>query len=126
MTVPDVPGKIGDSNKTAPIDLGTPLDVQTRVTLHLPAGTSVEFPTGTVVDRDYATFASRYNTNSGIVNAMRHINFLRRQVTADRAPDYAAFLHAVQTDQAQLLTLTRADAVTQPTTAAKTNPPNQN
>jgi hypothetical protein len=126
LTVPDVPGKVGDSTKTAPIDLGTPLDVQTRVTLHLPAGTSVELPTGTVVDRDYATFASRYDTNSGIVNAVRHINFLRRQVTADRAPDYAAFLHAVQTDQAQLLTLTRADAATQPTTAAKTNPPNQN
>ncbi len=127
LTVPDVPGKVGDSAKTSSIDLGTPLDVQTQVTLHLPAGTSVELPTGTVVDRDYATFASRYDTNSGIVNAVRHINFLHRQVSADRAPDYAAFLHAVQTDQAQLLTLTRADAATQPTTAAaKTHPPNQN
>ena len=126
LTVPDVPGKVGDSTKTSPIDLGTPLDVQTRVTLHLPAGTSVELPTGTVVDRDYATFASRYDTSSGIVNAVRHINFLRRQVTADRAPDYAAFLHAVQTDQAQLLTLTRADAATEPATAAKAEPTKKN
>jgi hypothetical protein len=125
LAIPDLPGKI-DSAKTGPIDLGTPLDVDTRVTLLLPPGTSVELPTGTIVDRDYATFVSRYSTDSSTVTAIRHINFLRRQVSADRAPDYAAFLHAVQTDQAQLLTLTRADAATQPTTAAKTNPPNQN
>jgi hypothetical protein len=116
LTVPDVPGKAEGTDKTSPIDLGTPLDVQTRVTLHLPSGTSVEIPTGTVVDRDYATFASRYNTDSGVVTAIRHINFLRRQVTADRAPDYAAFLHAVQTDQAQRFTLTRSDGSS--TTAA--------
>ena len=91
------------------------------MTLHLPAGTSVEIPTGTVVDRDYATFVSRYNTDSGTVTANRHINFLRRQVAVDRTPDYAAFLHAVQTDQAQLLTLTRADTPTPSTTEAKTN-----
>jgi Domain of Unknown Function with PDB structure (DUF3857) len=121
LTVPDLPGKMGGSEKPAPIDLGMPLDVDTRVTLHLPAGTSVEIPTGTVVDRDYATFVSRYNTDSGTVTANRHINFLRRQVAVDRTPDYAAFLHAVQTDQAQLLTLTRADATTPPTTEAKTN-----
>jgi hypothetical protein len=126
LTVPDLPGKVGDSNKTSSIDLGTPLDVQTRVTLHLPAGTSVELPTGTVVDRDYATFASRYDTNSGTITATRHINFLRRQVNADRAPDYAAFLHAVQTDQAQLLTLTNAGTSTQPPTTAKATPPNRN
>jgi hypothetical protein len=127
LTVPDLPGKVSSSNKTAPIDLGTPLDVQTRVTLHLPAGTSVELPTGTVVDRDYATFASRYNTDSGTITATRHINFLRRQVNADRAPDYAAFLHAVQTDQAQLLTLTNGGTAPQPTTAAnKASSPNRN
>jgi len=118
LSVPDLPGKAED--KAGPIDLGNPLDVDTRVTLHLPPGTSVEIPTGTVVDRDYATFASRYNTQSGTVTAIRHINFLHRNVDANRGPDYAAFLHAVQTDQAQLLTLTRSDASTQPTTSAKT------
>jgi hypothetical protein len=118
LAVPDLPGKTEGADKTAAIDLGTPLDVETRVTLHLPPGTSVELPTGTVVDRDYATFVSRYNTNSGVVTATRHINFLQRQVALDRKPDYAAFLHAVQTDQAQLFTLTRADGSS--TTAAST------
>jgi hypothetical protein len=118
LAVPDLPGKTESADKTAAIDLGTPLDVETRVTLHLPTGTSVELPTGTIVDRDYATFVSRYNTNSGVVTATRHINFLQRQVAPDRKPDYAAFLHAVQTDQAQLFTLTRADGSS--TTAAST------
>ncbi|HEY2819398.1 MAG TPA: DUF3857 domain-containing protein [Candidatus Acidoferrum sp.] len=122
LTVPDLPGKMGGSDKPIPIDLGMPLDVDTHVTLHLPAGTSVELPTGTVVDRDYATFVSRYETDSGTVTANRHINFLRRQVAVDRTPDYAAFLHAVQTDQSQLLTLTRPDATPQPTTEANTHP----
>jgi hypothetical protein len=118
LTVPDLPGKVASSDKTSTIDLGTPLDVETRVTLHLPSGTSVELPTGTIVDRDYATFVSRYNTDSGTVTAVRHINFIHRQVKADRVPDYAAFLHAVQTDQAQLFTLTRTDGSS--TTAAST------
>ena len=118
LAVPDLPGKAEGRDKTSSIDLGTPLDADTRVTLRLPTGTSVEIPTGTVVDRDYATFAARYDTESGTVTAIRHINFIHRQVTADRAPDYAAFLHAVQTDQAQLFTLTRADVSS--TTAAST------
>jgi hypothetical protein len=120
LSVPDLPGKAAGSEKASTIDLGTPLDVETRVTLHLPTGTSVELPTGTIVDRDYATFVSRYNTDSGTVTAIRHINFIHRQVATDRAPDYAAFLHAVQTDQAQLFTLTRADGSA--TTAASTPP----
>ena len=122
LTVPDLPGKVASSDKSSTIDLGTPLDVETRVTLHLPPGTSVELPTGTIVDRDYATFVSRYNTDSGTVTAVRHINFIHRQVGADRVPDYAAFLHAVQTDQAQLFTLTRTDGSS--TTAASTQQKN--
>jgi Domain of Unknown Function with PDB structure (DUF3857) len=109
LGIPDLPSKSDDGAAALPIDLGTPLDVDTRSTLRLPPGTSVEVPTGTVVDRDYATFASRYDTQNGAITATRHINFLHRQVPADRAPDYAAFLHAVQTDQSQRFTLTHSD-----------------
>jgi hypothetical protein len=69
-----------------------------------------------VVDRDYATFVSRYDTQAGVITASRHINFLHRQVLGDRTTDYAAFLHAVQTDQGQLFTLTRRES--QPSQAA--------
>jgi len=113
LGVPELPSKPESGASPTPIDLGTPLDVDTRVTLRLPLGTTVEVPTGTVVDRDYATFASRYNTQNGIIAASRHINFLHRQVPADRTTDYAAFLHAIQTDQSQHFTLTRSDTPAQ-------------
>jgi len=123
LGVPELPAKPESGGAAPPIDLGTPLDVDTRVTLRLPPGTSVEVPTGTVVDRDYATFASRYNVQTGVITASRHINFLHRQVPADRTADYAAFLHAVQTDQSQHFTLTRSDAAAPPATKKPTSHP---
>jgi Domain of Unknown Function with PDB structure (DUF3857) len=114
LGIPEIPPKPESGTAASSIDLGTPLDVDTRVTLRLPPGTNVEVPTGTVVDRDYATFASRYNTQNGVITANRHINFLHRQVPADRSGDYAAFLHAVQTDQSQRFTLTRPESATAP------------
>jgi hypothetical protein len=77
------------------------------MTLHVPTGTAIAAPSGTSVQRDYATFASQYSAKGLTVSASRHINFLLRQVPADRAADYNAFLHAVQSDQAQLFTLDR-------------------
>jgi hypothetical protein len=120
LAVPDVPEKGSHEAAALPIDLGTPLDVDTRVTLHLPPGTSVEVPTGTVVDRDYATFVSRYNVRTGIVTASRHINFLHRHVSASQSADYAAFVHAVQTDQSQHFTLNRSEATPHPATPKAT------
>jgi hypothetical protein len=77
------------------------------MTLQLPPGTDVAAPTGTSVQRDYATYASQYSIKGLTVSASRHINFLLRQVPADRASDYNAFLRVVQTDQAQDFTLDR-------------------
>jgi hypothetical protein len=108
LGLPDPPAKPGASATSAPIDLGTPLNVDTKLTLHLPPGVSAEGPTGTSVERDYATFTSHYAAEGNVVFASRHINFLLREVPAARAADYNAFLHAVQTDQSQLFTLDRA------------------
>jgi len=55
-----------------------------------------------------------------MIFASRHINFLMREVPASRAADYSAFLHAVQTDQAQLFTLDRASRM--PANQAAANP----
>ncbi|HLZ92115.1 MAG TPA: DUF3857 domain-containing protein [Candidatus Acidoferrum sp.] len=102
LGLPDPPVK-----STSAIDLGTPLDVQTHLTLHLPAGTTVRTPTGTSVVRDYATFASRYQSSAATVTASRHLNFLSREIPYDRAADYNAFTHAVQSDEAQEFLLDR-------------------
>ncbi len=110
LGLPDPPAKSAPSAAPSPIELGTPLEVETRVTLHLPPGTTATAPTGTSVQRDYATFASQYSAKGLTVTASRHINFLLRQVPAARAADYNAFLRAVQNDQAQDFTLDRPES----------------
>jgi hypothetical protein len=100
IALPDLPGKTAGK-----IELGTPLDVQTSLKLQLPEGTTVQTPAATSVARDYATFASKYDGHLNIVTASRHIHFVMREISAERAGDYNAFLRAVQNDQAQALVL---------------------
>jgi hypothetical protein len=105
--LPDPPAKPSPCTATSPIQLGTPLEVETHMTLLLPAATTVQTPAGTSVQRDYATFASQYAAKGTTITASRHINFLLREVPAERAADYNAFLRAVQNDEAQDFTFDR-------------------
>jgi Domain of Unknown Function with PDB structure (DUF3857)/Transglutaminase-like superfamily len=107
LGLPDQATKPATGAAKSAIDLGTPLDVETHLTLHLPAGTSVRTPTGTSVERDYATFMSKYAARGATVTATRHLNFLLREVSGDRAADYNAFVRAVQGDEAQEFALER-------------------
>ena len=100
IALPDAPGKTAGK-----IELGTPLDVQTSLKLQLPEGTTVQTPAATSVARDYATFVSKYDGHLNTVSVSRHINFLKREIPAERAADYNAFLRAVQNDQAQVIVL---------------------
>lgn len=99
--LPDPPA----AGATMPIELGTPLDVQTAMTLHVPQGTAIQTPAATTVARDYASFSSKYSGSQNTVVASRHITFLKSQLPSDRAADYNAFLHAVQNDSAQRIVL---------------------
>jgi len=119
LGLPDPPAKPTKGAAASPIELGTPLEVETHMTLQLPPGTTATAPTGTSVQRDYATFASQYSANGQVVTASRHIHFLLRQVPAERGADYNAFLSAVLNDQAQNFTLDRESA---PETAPKPAP----
>ncbi len=112
VALPDPPAQA-----SAGIELGTPLEVDMDATLKLPAGFAGQWPTGTSVARDYATFASKYGsspvdgTASAItLTASRKINFIARELPAARAADYAAFLRAVQNDEAQAFVITPAAA----------------
>ncbi len=117
--LPEAPAKPAAGAAASPIDLGTPLEVETRMTLNLPPGTTTTAPTGTSVQRDYATFASQYSAKGPTVTASRHIHFLLRQVPADRAADYNAFLRAVRNDEAQDFTLDHPDPL--PTKSSSPN-----
>jgi Domain of Unknown Function with PDB structure (DUF3857) len=99
--LPDAPA----AGATTPIELGTPLDVQTTMTLHVPQGTAIQTPAATTVTRDYASFSSKYAGSQNTVVASRHITFLKKELSSDRAADYSAFLHAVQSDSAQRIVL---------------------
>jgi Domain of Unknown Function with PDB structure (DUF3857) len=105
--LPNLASKAAEGTAASAVELGTPLDVDTRVTLHLPADTSAEVPTGTAVTRDYAKFVSEYSVNGPMVTAARHLSFLLREVPGSRATDYDAFVRVVQTDEAQEFTLSR-------------------
>jgi hypothetical protein len=94
LALPDPPARPAAGAASSPVELGTPLEVETHMTLHLPPGTTNAPPTGTSVQRDYATFASLYSAKGLTVTASRHIHFLLRQVPAERAADYNAFLRA--------------------------------
>jgi hypothetical protein len=107
--LPEAPAKPAAGAAASPIELGTPLEVETRMTLHLPPGTTATVPTGTSVQRDYATFVSQYAAKELMITASRHIHFLLSEVPGDRAADYNAFLRAVRNDEAQDFTLDHAD-----------------
>ena len=126
LGLPDPAAKPAPGAATSPVELGTPLEVETHMTLHLSPGTTTLVPIGTSVVRDYATFASEYSAKGQTVTASRHINFLQSQVPADRAADYNAFVRAVQNDQAQDFTLDRQPPPapgTKPASRAATSPP---
>lgn len=100
IALPDLPTKTAGK-----IELGTPLDVQTSLTLKLPEGTTVQTPAATSVARDYATFASKYDGHLNTLTASRRINFVMREIPIERVTDYNTFSRAVQNDQAQMLVL---------------------
>jgi len=100
IALPDAPG-----NAAEKIELGTPLDVETSLTLRLPAGTTLQTPPATSVSRDYATYTSKYDGHLNTLTASRHVHFLLREIPGDRAADYNAFTRAVQLDQAQAIGL---------------------
>jgi uncharacterized protein DUF3857 len=115
FALPDPPAQ-----PNAPIELGTPLEVDTQATIKLAPGFTAQSPTGTAVERDYAAFRSKYSgsgeANPATLTASRQINFIARQLPATRAADYRAFLRAVQNDEAQSF------AITLPPVAAKPSP----
>ncbi|HEX8871709.1 MAG TPA: DUF3857 and transglutaminase domain-containing protein [Candidatus Acidoferrum sp.] len=120
IALPDPPAATAAGKAAPKIELGTPLDVRTTMVLRLPAGTSVQTPVGTSVARDYATFASKYSATQNTVTASRRVNFLVREIAGDRAMDYNAFLHAVQSDQTQRFTLVEpGEVIAKPAPASR-------
>jgi hypothetical protein len=108
--LPDIASSARASTSNKPIDLGTPLEIELNSIIRLPEGTTAQAPTGTSVERDYATFSSEYSAQANTLHATRKLHFISREIPATRANDLNAFLHAVEADQTQLFTLQRSGA----------------
>jgi tetratricopeptide (TPR) repeat protein len=98
--MPDAPKKTDQ-----PVELGSPLEVVTHLTLSLPAGFAAVAPVGIAVNRDYAEFKSSYQWKDGALTANRSLDFKMRDLSASRRGDYLAFTHAIDADQAQPLSV---------------------
>jgi len=108
LGLPDPPAKPASGPSAVPIELGTPLDVEVSATVRLPVGTTAHVPTGTSLQRDFATYTSEYSAKDATLTASRHLNFILKEIPADHAADYNAFLRAVQNDESQVFTLERS------------------
>jgi tetratricopeptide (TPR) repeat protein/transglutaminase-like putative cysteine protease len=101
--LPDPP-----EDNTAPIVLGSPLNVAVRLKLELPATDTAQTPISVAVTRDYADFSSSYRFADHTLTAERTLNFKIRELPASRTSDYLAFARAVEADENQALVVANA------------------
>ncbi len=90
---------------TEPLDLGTPLDITTRVVMELPTKYSARAPVAVAVMRDYAEYRSSYKVEGNKITAERILRFKLREIPAARSRDFQAFTRAIRADEGQSLTL---------------------
>lgn len=98
--MPDAPERASER-----VRLGSPLDLTMRLQLTLPPGYTARVPAGVSMERDYASYESRYKTEGSVFSAVRRIRFKAREVAAEHASDYQTLLRAVAADEAQALSL---------------------
>jgi len=85
------------------IKLGSPLDIEMKLSLKFPSSFSLQTPVGVSVLRDYAEFKTSYSFENGVMAADRSLTFKLRELSPGRAEDYVAFAHSVEADEMQLL-----------------------
>jgi Domain of Unknown Function with PDB structure (DUF3857) len=103
LGLPELPVK----SASKAIELGTPLDIEVQLRCQLPPGVVPRLAVPISVRRDYAEFSSSYSLSGNVLVATRRLKFLLREIASGRAADYAAFVRAIQTDEAQEITLER-------------------
>lgn len=96
--LPDPP----DDN-TKPIELGSPLDVSTRLQMTLPASFVAQPPVAMSVSHDFADFKTSYEFHDHVLTATRSLNFKMRELPAGRTDEYLAFTRTVAADESQPL-----------------------
>jgi tetratricopeptide (TPR) repeat protein/transglutaminase-like putative cysteine protease len=119
LPVVGMPETAGNNADT--IHLGSPLTVDLRLKLELPANDQTRAPVAVAIARDYAEYRSSYKFEGTELIAERTLRFKMRDLPASRAGDYLAFSRAVEADEAQALVVESAVGGT-PTIPASAKP----
>jgi tetratricopeptide (TPR) repeat protein len=90
---------------TRPIALGSPLAVYLTLQLSLPANDTAQAPVGLSVERSYAEYSSDYHAEGRVVTANRSLRFTASELHASSRDDLVAFTRAVESDEAQTISV---------------------
>jgi len=101
LGLPDPPAKPAPGAATSPIELARRWKSKTQMTLLSRRGQSLASPTGTSVQRDYATFGLSVFRERTDHHGLAPYQLSAKASSADRAADYNAFLRVVLSDEAQ-------------------------
>ncbi|MBI3404455.1 MAG: DUF3857 domain-containing protein [Acidobacteria bacterium] len=85
------------------IELGSPLEIVSKLKLKLPDKFTARAPVPINVKRDYAEYHSAYKMDGGVFIAERTLHSTERELPAARTRDFIAFARAVRADQGQTL-----------------------
>jgi len=99
MGLPNAPEE--KEGVTEKVELGTPMDAVTKLSLELPANFTARAPVSVAVMRDYAEYRSTYKMEQNVLRAERVMKFRLRELPGERSGDYRAFQRAVRNDEAQ-------------------------
>jgi tetratricopeptide (TPR) repeat protein len=91
------------SESSKPIPLGAPIDMTYRLKLALPAKYEARAPVPLTLNRDYATYASKYQLDGNTLLAERALHLRQHELASSRTQDYRAFVAAERADEAQTL-----------------------
>jgi Flp pilus assembly protein TadD len=99
MGLPNAPEE--KEGVTEKVELGTPMDAVTKLSLELPANFTARAPVSVAVMRDYAEYRATYKMEQNVLRAERVMKFRLRELPGERAGDYRAFQRAVRNDEGQ-------------------------
>jgi tetratricopeptide (TPR) repeat protein len=121
LSVPDAPeAPQAKEHATGPIALGNPLAVHLALRLSLPPNETAQAPVGLHVERSYADYTSSYHAEANLVTADRALRFIASELPAGSRDDLLAFSRAVESDEAQTITVQNSsgDTSVPPTSAS--------
>ena len=96
----------GRSTKsTKPLELGPPINISYSLKLTVPSKYQTRLPLPLKVARDYGEYAADYKLEGQTLVGKRTLQLRQRELPAERLQDYRAFVAAVRSDAAQVLSL---------------------